>query len=138
MKKIKVVIDTNVFISGIFWKGFSYRVLDLWRNNIITNFTFLSIINEVAEVLRHFKIQMPEDDIYSICCLLTENSVILREDILVNYPVRHGKDNKFIQCAILGKVDYIITQDKDLLSLKNIGKIKILRPSELLRIISIK
>lgn len=35
MSKLKTVIDTNVFISGIFWKGASYKVLDLWRNKNI-------------------------------------------------------------------------------------------------------
>ncbi len=79
---------------------------------------------------------MAEEDIYSLCSMIAENSVVLIEFGILNYPVRDATDNKFIQCAIDGKVDYIITQDKDLLSLKNIGKIKILKPKEILDILS--
>jgi len=31
MGKIKVVIDTNIFISGIFWRAYSYKVLEIWE-----------------------------------------------------------------------------------------------------------
>ncbi len=138
MKKIKIVIDSNIFISGIFWKGSSYKVLNLWKEEVIINYTSLSIINEIIDTLRSFKIQMPEEDIYAFSCLLAENSVIVREDILLNYPVRDVKDNKFINCALLGEVKYIITFDKDLLVLKNIGNIKIIKPNILLKILSDK
>jgi len=111
MRKIKVVIDTNVFISGIFWKGYSYKVLKLWKEGKMINYTFLSIINEIAEDLRDFRINMAEEDIYSLCGMIAENSVVLIEFGILNYPVRDATDNKFIQCAIEGKVDYIITQD---------------------------
>ncbi len=138
MKKIKIVIDSNIFISGIFWKGSSYKVLNLWKERAIINYTSLSIINEIIDTLRTFKIQMPEEDIYSFSCLLTENSIIVREDILSNHPVRDAKDNKFIRCALLGEVEYIITFDKDLLVLRNIENIEIIKPNILLKILSDK
>ncbi len=138
MKKTKAVIDSNIFISGIFWKGSSYNVLNLWKEGGIINYTSLPIINEIIDTLRSYKIQMPEEDIYSFSCLLTENSVILKEDKLLNYPIRDAKDNKFIECALLGEVEYIITYDKDLLVLRNFGNIEIIKPNVLLKILSDK
>ncbi len=58
------------------------------------------------------------------------------ESKILNYPVRNATYSKFIQCAIEGKVDYIITKDKDLLNLKSIEKEKILHPKKILKILS--
>lgn len=75
MKSVKVVIDTNVFISGIFWKGSSYKILDLWRKGAIKNYTTLSIMSEITDVLRDFRIGMSEKEIYFWYKLIGENSI---------------------------------------------------------------
>ncbi|MEW5692393.1 MAG: putative toxin-antitoxin system toxin component, PIN family [Candidatus Hydrogenedentota bacterium] len=94
MKKIKVVIDTNVFISGIFWSGNSYKVLDLWRKGYLQNYTTLSILSEIADVLKEFRIKMSEESIYSWYKLIGENSVILHEDILFSSSFAIFSTNK--------------------------------------------
>ena len=79
---------------------------------------------------------MPEAEIYDLCCLIGENSVIIKDHLLKNYPVRDVSDNKFIQCGVGGKVDYIITGDKDLLALHKINNIEILTPAKFIQQLS--
>ena len=59
---IGVVVDTNVFLSGIFWKGnFSSQIIDLWRNRKINLISSIPIIDELTKNLKFFKIKMDED-----------------------------------------------------------------------------
>lgn len=47
-------------------------------------------------------------------------------------------DNKILECAFEGKVNYIISQDKDLLRLKNFEGIEIINPEEFLDRLNLK
>jgi predicted nucleic acid-binding protein len=50
-------------------------------------------------------------------------------------PVRDKKDLKFLECALGGKADYVVTGDKDLLTLKEYSGISIVTPSEFLAVL---
>lgn len=47
---IKIVLDTNVFVSGIFWSGPPYHILQAWQQHLIILITSQDILNE--EVLK--------------------------------------------------------------------------------------
>ena len=58
---MKVVLDTNIFISGIFWENNSSKIIDFWRQEKITLISSLPIIKELVKVLDDFKIRMPDE-----------------------------------------------------------------------------
>ena len=59
---MRVVLDTNVFISGIFWEGnFCSQLINKWKNKEIELIISLEIIRELIETLKSFKIRMPEN-----------------------------------------------------------------------------
>ena len=59
---IKTVIDSNVFVSGIFWDGnYCSKIIEAWKSEKITMVSSLEIIEELGETLKDFKIQMPEE-----------------------------------------------------------------------------
>ena len=58
---MKVVLDTNVFISGIFWRGNSHKVLINWKEGHFTLVTSLGAISEIIKVLKDFKIKLSDD-----------------------------------------------------------------------------
>jgi putative PIN family toxin of toxin-antitoxin system len=62
---IKVVIDTNIYISAIFWKGKPRKVVDLGRDQKIQVYTSLEIENEISEKLGA-KFKLPEDEVSRI------------------------------------------------------------------------
>jgi len=128
-----VVLDTNIFISGIFWRGDSYKMLQLWGDGDIRVIISEEIIEEISRVLRAFKIRLPEESINRRIASIRENSIIVEPKEKFSI-VEHSSDNKFIECAVAGNADYIITNDKHLLKIKYFRNILIMTPKEFLSI----
>lgn len=131
MHRLVSVLDTNIFISSVFWDGDSYRIVQKALDNEIIVFISKEIINEIKRVLaRDFNLTNHEiDNIIDAIALFThlietkEKVDIIKED---------DEDNCIIECALASDARFIITQDNHLLRLKNFRNIKILNPSEFL------
>lgn len=131
---MNVVIDTNVLISGIFWSGnYSIQVIDAWKNGEFTLITSAEIIAELVETLRDFKIKMPEEMIQEWKDMLTNNSMLVEPLKMIKLVKDDPDDDKFVETALEGNADFIVTQDKHLLKLKDYQGIKIITPEEFLK-----
>lgn len=132
---MKVVLDTNVFISGIFWEGnFCAQIINLWRERKITLVSSIETVEELVKTLRGFKIQMGEIMIESWRDLIIKNSIMVEPTEKFEIIKECPADDKFLEAAVAGKVEYILSQDKHLLKLKEFRGIKIVKPEEFLRI----
>lgn len=127
---IRVVLDTNILISSIFWKGNPYEVV---RRGLLREYrlvTSAEILDEAVNKLRH-KFRFPEEsiqelvDILLACCHVVEPTS--KFDV-----VRDKSDNKIIECAFDSKADHIVTGDPDLLDLKEFKGIRIVTAKEFL------
>jgi len=49
---LKVCLDTNILVSGIFWKGFPGKIIDLWTNNHFDLITSPTIFDEYQKTIR--------------------------------------------------------------------------------------
>ena len=127
---MKVVLDTNIFISGIFWKGSSNRIITHWKEGKFTLITSLEAVSEIIKVLKDFKIKLSEDIIKEWIDLIVRNSIIVEPKEKIAIVKDDPKDNIFIETAVAGNVDYIISQDNHLLKLKEFRGIKIITPEE--------
>ncbi|MBI5065804.1 putative toxin-antitoxin system toxin component, PIN family [Candidatus Woesearchaeota archaeon] len=133
---MKVVIDTNVLISGIFWSGnYSSQVIDAWKNGDFTLIISKEVIEELVETLRDFKIKMPEEMIQEWKEMLTKNSILVESSTRINVVKDDPEDDKFVETAVEGNAEFIITQDKHLLKVKYYQEIKIITPEEFLKIL---
>ena len=132
---MRVVIDTNVFVSGIFWIGISNKIINFWREEKFDLVTSLKNVEELIKVLRYFKISMSNELMKEWINLLVENSIIV--DVIGNVKVVKDDptDDKFIETALNGNADYIVSQDRHLLDLKEFEGIKIVTPKEFLQIL---
>jgi len=132
---MKVVLDTNVFISGMFWKGNSNKIINSWKERKFELVSSLDNIKELIKVLRDFKIKMDERLVKEWITLIIENSILV--DVTGNIKVVKDDptDDKFIETAMNSNADYIITQDKHLLDIQEFEKIKIVTPEVFLRIL---
>ena len=128
----RVVIDTNIYISAIFWNGKPREVIDLGRDGKIIIFTSLDIENEIAGKLKT-KFKLAEEDVNKI--LLDYSTFTLPSRINKQLIVVQDDpdDNKFIECAVECRANYIISGDRHLLNLKEYGGIKIIKSSEFLK-----
>jgi len=135
---MRVVIDTNVFISGIFWKGnYSSQIIDLWKQGKITLVTSIAIIEELVNTLKSFKIQMPQDMIEEWRTMIIENSIIVHPSFSLSVVQDDPDDNKFFEAALAGKAQYIISQDrKHVLKIGEYKGIKTMLPQQFLKLFS--
>lgn len=127
---MRAVLDTNVLISGIFWTGSSNRVILSWKEGKFTLVTSLAIISELVKVLKDFKIKLPEDIIGQWADLIIRNSIIVEPNENINAVKEDPKDNIFVETAVSGNADYIVSQDYHLLKLKEFRGIKIVTPDK--------
>ena len=137
---MKITLDTNVLISATFWHGDSEKIIEKVEGKDIELILSKEIIEEFARVLRYKEIQekvknknlemkMTVEKIISISKIVEP---IERLKIVEDDP----DDNKFLECAKLGKVDFIVSSDNHLLKLKEFEGIKIITPKEFVKIIN--
>ena len=132
---LKVVIDTNIYISAIFWNGKPREVIHLGRQGKILIFTSMDIENEIAEKLKT-KFKLDEEDVNQILLDFSTFTLpvkIKKQLILVEDD---PDDNKFIECALECKADYIVSGDTHLLNLKAYEGIKIINASDFLKVLN--
>ena len=127
----RIVPDTNIVISAVFWSGKPYKVVSKGLEGEYQLLTSPEIIEEVLAKLRT-KFKFPEDKIEEQANILMSLYELIAPTTKVDVA-RDKTDNKIIECAIDGKADYIVTGDPDLLSLKEHGKIKIMSADEFLK-----
>lgn len=134
---MKIILDTNIFISGIFWEGnFCSQIINKWKEGKFKLISSPEIIEEFVETLRSFKIQVDEEIINGWKNIIIQNSILVKPLERLEIIKTDLDDNKFLEAAIEGKADFIISQDNHLLNLKEYGGIKIINPKEFLEIIS--
>ena len=134
---MKVTVDTNTLISATFWHGDSEKIIIKVEDKEIELVLSTDIINEYADVLDYDEIKDKIKDKklemgYSVGKIISISKIVEpleKLDVVKEDP----DDNKILECAKEGKVDYIITQDKHLLKLKNFEGIEIVKPDEFLK-----
>jgi uncharacterized protein len=131
---MKVVVDTNIFVSS-FFGGNHRKIIDLWKNAKITLCLSNAILDEYIDVLR--KIGMKDEyELEELLSLFSKGFNILfttktgKIKIIKNDP----GDDKFIECAAALKADAVTTGDKEVLAIKEYMGIKILAPQQFLEI----
>ena len=133
---MRAVLDTNVFISGIFWDGnFCSQIIAKWKDKRFELVSSVKILDELVKTLRNFKIQMPNEMIEEWRNLIIENSIIVEPKIKLDIVKDDSDDNKFIEAGITGNVNLIISQDRHLLKLGEYKGIKIVSPERALEFI---
>ena len=127
---MKVILDTNIIISGIFWKGASEKVLYSWVNDKFKLVISLEIIAEIIKTLMNFKIKLSFNDILLWLSIILWKAELVEPEKKIDIIKDDLDDNKFLEAAITGNADLIISQDKHLLNLKEYEGVRIVRPEE--------
>jgi putative PIN family toxin of toxin-antitoxin system len=125
---MKTVLDTNVFISGVFFKGPPYQILRAWREGRIRLLISDEIFMEYQRVGEHLSNDYPKVDLGPFLELLAINTEFVMPKKLQNPVCEDSDDDKFLSCAIAGKSKIIISGDKHLLKVSGYMGIKVLRP----------
>lgn len=133
---MKVVLDTNIFVSGIHWKGNSEKILKSWYTGEFTLISSIPIIDELIEVLKEFKKPLSIEKIKQWEDLILDKAILVVPTIKIDIVKDDSDDNKFIEAALEGKAKFIVTQDNDLLRIKEYENIKIINTEEFLKLLN--
>jgi len=133
---MRIVADTNILISATFWKGDSERIMRMVEKGKVTLVLSSEIIKEFIKVLRSDEILQKIRDKDLRFQLTVEKIVSLAEIVVPDEKLNVVKDdpddNIVLECAEKGAVDFIITNDKHLLKLREFEGIPIVTPAEFL------
>ncbi len=128
-----VVIDTNVWISGLFWGGSTSKVIDLLEKEEVTACFSPGTLKEWDDKVKLYGQKFARIEVY-----FKYRKYIQKYGRFV-YPIekvtacRDEDDNRILEVAVASKAEFIITGDDDLLTLKKYKSIKIISPKEFLR-----
>jgi uncharacterized protein len=130
---IKVVIDTNVFVSS-FFGGNPKRIIDLWKDEKVVLCLSKDVLDEYVDVLQRVGLK-GEDEIAELLSLFAKGFNILFTKTTPKMKVVKDdpEDDKFIECAVALKAEVLITGDNALKTLRAYMGIKILTPQEFLK-----
>ncbi len=131
----KVVVDTNIYISAIFWGGKPREVVDLGRDENMLIFTSSDIEREIAEKLRT-KFRLDEEETNQIISDFSTFTIPVKIKKQIQAVLDDPDDDKFIECAVSCGADFIVSGDQHLLRIKEYAGIKILTAAEFLPLIS--
>jgi putative PIN family toxin of toxin-antitoxin system len=125
---VKVVVDTNVLISSIFFSGPPHSILEAWRKADVQFVMSPDIIEEYYRVSAELSDQFHRVEISSILTLLITHSEVVQSHALDRQVCQDPDDDKFLACALSSDAKIIISGDKHLLKLKEFRGITILSP----------
>ena len=130
---MKVVIDTNIFVSS-FFGGNPRRIIDLWKTEKITLCLSKEILDEYIEVLQRIGLQ-DEDELGELLSLFKRgfNMLFTTKTPKVKVVKDDPDDDKFIECALALKAEVIVTGDKAIEAVGEYMGIKILTPQRFLK-----
>ncbi len=141
---IKAVIDTNLFVSGLFAKeGPISQLQNFWTEKKIDLAVSEKILREVKKTLQKpylhkilFLFESEEDEVIE---LIREKAHIVTQDRYKTDRIKDDPtDNKFLACALETKADYIVSGDNHLLSLKHYHGIQIVDAKTFVKIVKKK
>ncbi len=137
---MRVVLDTNVVVSGTFWTGASFKVLEDINRDKIQIIVSLPILEEYDKILHSEEI-LEKTTEYQQARIQTIHK-ILSKAIMVDPKEKieiikdDPDDNKFLEAAVEGEAEYIVSQDKKhLLIIKKFRNIKIISPEQFLKLV---
>lgn len=127
---IRATIDTNLFVSGLFWpQTLPAQLLQAWQSQRFRLVTSTALRVEVTEVLGRPKFARYRLNAARVRTIL--DALAGAEQAPPRDPLplhcRDPKDDKFLACALGGQVDYLVTGDEDLLALDGDPALGLLR-----------
>jgi putative PIN family toxin of toxin-antitoxin system len=138
----KIVFDTSVLVSAFLKQiegAASFELLRFSESKAYELFISDDILEETARVLledgrRRKRYQYPDEAVIEFCQNLGHYATVVTEVPEVRI-IRDPNDDMIVACAIAAGADYLVTRDKDILSLDRYEGIRFVTPEALLKIL---
>lgn len=125
---MKVILDTNVFVSGVFFSGPPYQILQAWHDKKIALVVSPEILFEYQRVGEILAESRPAINLNPILEYVVQNVVVYLAEDLPNRLCEDPDDDKFFACALASGTTLIVSGDKHLLKVSGYQGIEVLTP----------
>ena len=126
---MRVVLDTNIFISAVLG-GRLGVIIDEWKAGKFTLIITDAIAREYLDVINRPKFKIPQNEIIAATDYLLQTAEFVTPQEEIHIIVADLTDNKFLEAAVAGKVNFIVSGDNHLLELKSFREIPIVTARE--------
>ncbi|MBI4523828.1 MAG: putative toxin-antitoxin system toxin component, PIN family [Deltaproteobacteria bacterium] len=125
---MRIVLDTNVFVSGVFFSGPPHRILQAWRGGKVQLVVSQAVLEEYERVGRRLSHRFPRIDLDPFLKLLALHAEIVTPAPLPKQVCSDPDDDKFLSCALAGRCPVIVTGDRALLTVSGYRRLRIVKP----------
>ena len=133
---VKAVYDTNIIVSALIGRGFPFIALLLVLTGNIQLVVTESLFQEYEEVLRRPKFRNLRQDISAVLSTIRRYATLVIPDDTITKITIDDPDNRVLECAVAGKVDYIVTGNTKHFSFEEFMDIKVVSPKEFIHLIA--
>ncbi|TMI17190.1 putative toxin-antitoxin system toxin component, PIN family [Candidatus Bathyarchaeota archaeon] len=134
--KPRLVMDTSVLVSGIFFaKGNEAQILSYAIEGRAVLLASLDTLEELREVLTRPKFQLTQPEALTLFQMVLSRCEIVLNPEKAEAKCRDPDDQKFLDCAVAGKADHLVTGDPDLLVMERAGRTMILTGAQLVKVL---
>ena len=127
----RVILDTNIVISSVLG-GALVLIFEKWDQGKFTVVVTSDILSEYFDVINRSKFRLKQDTIDKITRYLYQFSEYVVPEEKIQVIETDPKDDKFLEAAVAGKVDFIVSGDNHLLEIKEFRGIPIISGREFL------
>ena len=127
---MRIVLDTNVLMSGIFFGGVPGQILAAWREGRFELAVSPDITDEYVRVGERLAQRFAGIDVQVILDLIVRNAEIVPSTALPGPVCDDPDDDKFLACALAARVDLIVSGDKKLLAVSGYEDVAVATPRE--------
>lgn len=132
---MRVVLDTNIFISSVL--GRRLRVIvDEWKAGKFKLIVSEAIAREYLDVINRPKFQIPHIEIVTVTEYLLQYAEFVTPEEEFVVIAADPTDDKFLDAAVAGKVNFIVSGDGHLLALRSFQDIPIITAADFIALLN--
>lgn len=139
---LKAVLDVNVWVSALLWGGKPAEIIKATEQGKVRLVASEEILREISQVLNYPKLrkvyeaeEMTREELIGAVLKVVQLVEVNRR---VKVVLEHPADDKFLECALEAKADYLVSGDKHLLKAGNYEKIQVVSVREFLGVLEAK
>lgn len=131
---MKVVLDANIFVSSLVnTQGNPKRIMSAWEEGAFDLLVSVPILEEVGRVLRYPRIakrhKQDEQAVQRFQELLKNEAILIEPKERLSVVLEDESDNRYLECALEGKAQYLVSGDNHLLDIGEYKGIIVLPPA---------
>ena len=139
---MRLVLDTNVVVSGLLWNGAPAQLIEAARADEVELFTSRVLLAELTRILRRAKfdkaITASGMSLDVLVLGYADIATLVTPEAIPATVLNDPDDDHVLACALAAKADYIVSGDRHLLDLKEHQGIRIVTVAEAVRVTNVR